>query len=102
MASRGLRMLELSYNKTEGNEEKLPEFRRQNVNVSIEKGSFRFTDVSRVMDVDFFMHEHEHDTLEADEPVFEEKYEPVNDGTTDFFNDGATDDLSCICRRKRI
>ena len=32
------------------------------------------------------MHEHEqniYDTLEADEPVFEEKEEPVNDGTTD-------------------
>ena len=38
------------------------------------------------MGVDFFMHEHEqniYDTLEADEPVFEEKEEPVNDGTTD-------------------
>ena len=54
MASRGLRMLELSYNKTDGTEEKLPEFRKQNVNVSKEKGSFRFTAVYRVMDVDFF------------------------------------------------
>ena len=38
------------------------------------------------MDVDFFTHEHEqniYDTLEADEPVFEEKEEPVNDDTTD-------------------
>ena len=84
MASRGLRRLELSYNKTDGNEEKLPEFRRQNANVSKEKGSFRFTDVSRVMDVDFFTHEQNiYDTLEADKPVFEEKEEPVNDNTTD-------------------
>ena len=78
MASRGLRMLEPSYNKTDGNGEKLPEFRRQNVNVSKEKGSFRFTDVSQVMDVDFFMHEHEqniYDTLEADEPVFVDEKE---------------------------